>query len=339
MELPLVSIIIPLHNAERYIAGTIQSTIDQTWPKKEIIIINDGSTDNSLIIAKRHECDFIKVYTQQNKGASATRNLGLQYAKGEYIQFLDADDLLSSNKIEVQIKALQGSHNKLAVCSTAHFKDGENYLLANPTAYEDTFLFNSANPVEFLINLWGGNRNGASMIQTNAWLVPRTLINKNEPWEEFYSPDDDGEYFSRLILASNGIIYCSESINYYRKLFNGENLSNRKHLKGLTGCYQSLMLKKNHLFSKTTDERAKFAIASLMMGLLVDAYPEHLSLSKKLMTDIEEVGVYHFKPKIGGFVINLISNLFGWKIAKKLSYIKNKSSNITLLETCKILIN
>ena len=172
----LVSIIIPVYNSENYIADTIKSAIDQTWPNKEIIIVDDGSTDNSLSISKSFECEFVKVYTQKNGGAALARNLGLKYAKGSFIQFLDADDILSLNKIEKQATILKQSPSKVAVCSTVHFQDGQNHHLCLPSNYEQKFLFSSDDPADFLINLWGGYGRGGSMIQTNAWLIPKLII-------------------------------------------------------------------------------------------------------------------------------------------------------------------
>src|SRR5580698_4662849 len=96
---PLVSIIIPSYNSENHLAETIKSALSQTWVNKEIIIIDDGSTDSSVQIAKGFESN-VKVLVQKNKGASAARNAGLKEAKGDYIQFLDSDDLLSPDKIE-----------------------------------------------------------------------------------------------------------------------------------------------------------------------------------------------------------------------------------------------
>ena len=102
---PLVSILIPLYNAEVYIAQTLDNCLAQTYPNIEIIVVDDGSTDGSLVIAQRYEAehDNIKVLTQPNSGATRARNLAFEHAKGEYIQYLDADDLMSSNKIASQM--------------------------------------------------------------------------------------------------------------------------------------------------------------------------------------------------------------------------------------------
>src|SRR5882724_9638878 len=104
--LKLVSILVPVYNAEAFVAETIQSALDQTWPAKEIIAVDDGSTDKSREILKSFERQGIKVIEQENRGASAARNRALSDAQGEFIQFLDADDLLAPNKIEVQMGRL-----------------------------------------------------------------------------------------------------------------------------------------------------------------------------------------------------------------------------------------
>jgi glycosyltransferase involved in cell wall biosynthesis len=99
----LVSILIPAYNAEKWIAHTIKSAVAQDWPNKEIIIVDDGSSDKTFNFAKRFESSNIKVLSQENSGASAARNKALSLAQGDYIQWLDADDLLAPDKISKQI--------------------------------------------------------------------------------------------------------------------------------------------------------------------------------------------------------------------------------------------
>src|ERR1700744_3644001 len=118
MSDPLVSIIIPVYNAGEFLEETILSALAQTWANKEIIIVDDGSTDNSLAIAKKHKAENVKVISQPTAGASAARNRGLDEAKGDCIQFLDADDIISADKIEGQMAVLNGSEEYIALCST-----------------------------------------------------------------------------------------------------------------------------------------------------------------------------------------------------------------------------
>jgi len=101
----LVSILIPAYNAQEFLAATITSALGQTWARKEVIIVNDGSRDETLDVARRFESASVKVITHENQGAAATRNKALSLAQGEFIQWLDADDLLGSNKITCQMEA------------------------------------------------------------------------------------------------------------------------------------------------------------------------------------------------------------------------------------------
>lgn len=124
MEASLVSIIIPCFNAERYIADAIRSSLEQTYPHKEVIVIDDGSTDNSLDVIKKFGGSIIWE-TGPNKGACAARNRGLQLAKGERIQFLDADDWLYPQKLERQMACLQAAPVATPVCDADVFKEGQ----------------------------------------------------------------------------------------------------------------------------------------------------------------------------------------------------------------------
>ena len=96
----LVSILIPAYNAERWLGATIESALAQTWPAKEIIVVDDGSTDRTLAVARGFGDRGVQVITQANRGAAAARNTALRAARGAWIQFLDADDLLNPRKIE-----------------------------------------------------------------------------------------------------------------------------------------------------------------------------------------------------------------------------------------------
>ena len=98
----LISIIVPAYNASKYIEKCLNSILSQTYKNFEIIVVNDGSTDNTLDILKKcsEQSDKIKIVAQKNKGVSAARNNGLEHAKGQYIAFVDADDTLEQEFLE-----------------------------------------------------------------------------------------------------------------------------------------------------------------------------------------------------------------------------------------------
>lgn len=321
MHLPLVSIIIPAYNSERYLYDTIRSALNQTWLSKEIIVVNDGSTDGSLEIASTFKKNGVIVIDQLNKGASSARNAGIKASRGSLIQFLDADDLLSEDKIEKQVLALKELPYNLAVSSTIHFPENENHLLFSPSVYEENFLFSTDNPLEFLIKLWGGNDFKGSMIQPNAWLTPRSIIDKVGLWDETLSLDDDGEFFARIVLASAGIIK-TEGKNYYRKFtFANSSLSGSASLTSYESALKSVLLKKQYILEKTDSEEAKRAIYCLFMNLAIKTFPGLPSIYHIVFDQMKELPLYRYSPILGGEVINIISNTLGWKIARRIQHL------------------
>jgi glycosyltransferase involved in cell wall biosynthesis len=120
---PLVSIIIPCYNAEKFVEEAITSALSQTYPNVEVIVVDDGSGDRSLEVIQTFK-DRIRYEVTPNRGACAARNLGLQLSQGEYIQFLDADDVLVSTKLERQVPRLISGEADLVFCKGYIFGDG-----------------------------------------------------------------------------------------------------------------------------------------------------------------------------------------------------------------------
>jgi glycosyltransferase involved in cell wall biosynthesis len=107
MNKPLVSVVIPVYNAGRFVREALESVFSQTYRPIEVIVVNDGSTDNSEKILDEY-AGRIRYFRQENAGPSAARNLGIEKARGEWVAFQDADDLWDAGKLEVQLSAVQG---------------------------------------------------------------------------------------------------------------------------------------------------------------------------------------------------------------------------------------
>lgn len=204
-----VSILIPLYNSAEYITETIESTLKQTWPNIEIIIVDDGSTDDSYAIAKSYASDKTKVYQQTNSGACTARNLAFNLSTGDYIQYLDADDLLAPAKIEQQILLLS-QHKPNTVASGIW---GRFYNDLSDVRWEQQSINkNYPTPINWLMDSW----NGLGMAQTSVWLIPRHLIEQAGPWNTSLKLNQDGEFFSRVIMQASSIVFCGEAKVYYR---------------------------------------------------------------------------------------------------------------------------
>lgn len=150
----LISVVIPLYNKQRSITNTIHSVLSQTILPAEIIVINDGSTDNSLQVVKEINSPLIKIINKNNQGVSKARNVGLKNAMYPWIAFLDGDDIWLPNHLDQLIKLVNVfPDNKFFTTSfsinTHNFEDvksGKNYLITNyfKTFSEKSYLINSS---------------------------------------------------------------------------------------------------------------------------------------------------------------------------------------------------
>lgn len=127
-KMPKVSVIIPTYNRARFVGEAIDSVLAQTYKDYEIIVVDDGSTDNTQEVLK-HYGHKIRYFRQENKGISAARNLALEKARGEYIAFLDDDDLWLPEKLEKQIDVLERNPDLAFVASETHVINGKGEII------------------------------------------------------------------------------------------------------------------------------------------------------------------------------------------------------------------
>ena len=310
-----VSVIIPCFNSLQFIKETLDSVLKQSYPNIEIIVIDDNSTDGSFEYLQTMENENFQFVKNKSKGACAARNYGFELSSGDYIQFLDADDLLSVDKIEAQVKALKNQKNSIAVCNTKHFYSTIEYGKITDKDY----LFTTFNTKSFLLNLYGAN-NLPNMIQTSAWLTPRGLITIAGPWDESLSKDQDGEFFCRVVAKADQVIYVPKVLNYYRKHILGQNIANqkqRKHLESQLKATNSKIIQLKSL-EHTDDFKSAFSLQYKLIA--IDAFPEFKDLSKKAMANCTALGGNDHLPILGGKIIEMVKKVLGWQHAKSLSY-------------------
>jgi glycosyltransferase involved in cell wall biosynthesis len=203
---PLVSILIPAFDAQKYIEATLVSALDQTWPRTEIIVVDDGSTDRTLEAAERFASRGVKVVGQEHQGAAAARNHALSLSRGDYIQWLDADDLLAPDKIEAQLAAAGGARTLLS-SAWGTFMSRPSHARFVPTS-----LWCNLAPLDWLLLKMEQN----VFMQTATWLVSRELTEAAGPWDVGLSVDDDGEYFCRVLSQSDSTRFVGDARVFYR---------------------------------------------------------------------------------------------------------------------------
>jgi glycosyltransferase involved in cell wall biosynthesis len=312
-----VSIIIPSHNKGEYILETVESALNQSWENTEVIVVDDCSTDFTKKILSKINDSKLKVYFVDFKNASATRNFGLQNSDGDYIQFLDADDILHPEKISIQLKEMDFKTDVLGVTNTKSFYKSIN---ENGSEVDTEFLRFSTDPFLFTCNMYQSVDSG--MVQPNAWLVPRRIINTAGLWNETLSVDDDGEFFCRVILQSKQIVHTDKSLNFYRKYkTSGSNLSGQNSEKAFISMLDAALLKKKYLQEFIIKNKIEFNLIpvfnSLFVNIMVASYPDYKNISALAKKNID----YNEKlilPKLGGKGMELLKKITSWKIAKQI---------------------
>jgi glycosyltransferase involved in cell wall biosynthesis len=304
---PLVSILVPAYNAEVTIADTIRSAIAQTWQRKEIVVVDDGSRDRTAEIARRF-ASKVRVVSTQNQGGAAARNHALRLSQGDYIQWLDADDLLAPEKIERQLARLGESDNRRILLSSswAFF----NYRI-NRARFVPTSLWQDLLPVEWLLRKMGSNLH----MQTATWLTSRELAEAAGPWDRRLLSDDDGEYFCRVLLASEGTRFEPEAKVFYRITQSSRlshiGASDRKK----DAMLVSMKLHVQYLRSLEDSERVRKACLAYLQNWYHHFYPERPDIVAELQTLAAQLQGDLAEPRLR-WKYAWMKPVFGWKAAK-----------------------
>jgi glycosyltransferase involved in cell wall biosynthesis len=279
---PQVSILIPAFNAQEWIADTLRSAIAQTWEPKEVIVVDDGSTDQTLEIARMFESGSVRVLTQENQGAAAARNKAFTLSQGDYVQWLDADDLLAADKIARQMQVLDQVRSRWTLFSAAwgRFKYRYNRAQFIPTA-----LWLDLSPTEWLQRKMEENL----YMQTATWLVSRELTEAAGLWDTRLLGDDDNEYFCRVLLASEGVRFVPDAKVYYRSFGYGSlgyvGLSDEK----IEAHWLSMHSQISRLRSVTDTTRSRAACVKYLQTWLHYFYPQRLDIvrmAEKMAVDL-----------------------------------------------------
>lgn len=308
-RVPLVSVIVPMYNAERWVGAAIESALTQSWDAVEVVVVDDGSTDASLAVARRFEGDRVRVLSQPNAGASAARNRGLAAASGDLVQYLDADDLLHRDKIAVQVDRLRAeAAGRIAAGAWGRFRDDPA-----EARFEPEPVWADLPSVDWLVTSW----NGGGMMHPAAWLTPRSVVERAGPWDTALSLNDDGEYFARVVLASSGVAFCPDARSYYRSGVAG-SLSGRSRPEARASHLRTILLGGERLLAVEDSARVRAAFAAQLQRFVYETYPDCPVLVAEAEGLVRRLGGANVPPPQGGAAFRVASRLAGWKAAKRL---------------------
>ena len=303
---PLVSVLIPCHNAERFIGETLESVFAQTWPNLEVIVVDDGSTDASVQVVERFG-ERVRLIRQDNRGQTAALNVALEVAQGDFIQYLAADDLISPAKIELQ-------HGRLAECLERRL--AEWVIWESPVSearFQPESVWQDLSPLDWLIE---SRREGLCMMFPALWLIPKAVVKAAGPWREDLTLNNDSEYFTRVLLAAGNVLFCPGARCYYRSGQAG-SLSGRKTSEAWQSHFAAIEACEVRVRAREDAERARRGGALSWRQRAHACYPHAPALAERALARANELHPVVIRPG-GGPAFLMLSHLIGWRAARRL---------------------
>lgn len=311
-----VSILIPLYNSEKFIKETIECCLKQTYPNIEIIIVDDGSTDNSYAIAKSYESEHIHIFRQPNSGACKARNLAFEKSTGDYIMYLDADDLMSYNKIEKQIELLSQYDyhpNIIATCRYEEFYENSNVKFNKRIIYR-----NYSTGLDLLEDAW----NNSVFFLVSCYLVSRKLIEQTGKWNEQLTKVQDGEFFCRVLSQASHILFCKEAYFLYRRGHSSISTSNRFSPQKLQSSLDARIICEKTILPLRSTPKMKHALAHIYSEIMLNS-PVNSIYYNEAKQHIINLGEKPFHPSPAK-TVRILEKILGFE---NLLFLKSKIQN------------
>lgn len=308
--LPTVSIIIPAYNAEKHISLTLDSVFNQTYPKEllEIIVINDGSTDETLSVLEKYN-DTCTIIHKDNGGVSLARNKGIDHAKGEFIQFLDADDLLSPDKLEIQINQLIQNDADVAYGNWQRFVEKDNIITITETIERK---IEGDQEIAIFTDFW---------CPPAAILYSKRIVDKIGGFKTWLPMVEDARYFLDAAIIGAKFVYTPTVVAQYRT-GNHSSLSSINQLKFVECCYKNA-ISVNQIWKEDYfyNIEKKKAIINCIRYCITSFSTLDNNLFKNAVDGLLEIEPKYI-PEHG--MLRLLTKIIGYKNAEQVAKIKRR---------------
>jgi glycosyltransferase involved in cell wall biosynthesis len=310
----LVSVVIPCFNAARWLGETIASVRAQTHRPLEIVAVDDGSTDGTGPLLESLAGPDLRVLRQPNRGQTSALNAGLAQARGQYIQFLDADDLLEPRKIELQLARLGESGEAVASCEWTRFRDDPRAARFEPDA-----CWQDQEARAWLANNWSG---GGGMMLPALWLLPRAVVERTGPWNEALTVNNDMEYFVRALLAAGQVRFAQGARCLYRSGIQG-SLSGRRNPAAWHSYFRSIELSQGH-FGDALEEPLRRGLCLVWQRFAHAAFPYEPALAEEALRRARALHEAVL-PLEGGWRFRAAARVLGWRLARRLQRLSGRA--------------
>lgn len=279
MSIPLVSVVIPCYQQARLLPEAIESALNQTHPRVEVVVVNDGSTDQTEAVVRRYG-DRVLYLPQINRGTAAARNAGCRAASGDYVQFLDADDTIRPRKLARQVEVLEGSPH-LGVCYAGY----EKIDLSTGTRLPAPRVCLEADALHDILCNW----ETALSIPIHVALFRRSVWDGGAPFDETLRAREDWVMWVGLIARGIRMAYLDETLAEYRIHAEGKC---RGHLQMHVGTLEAVALIRQLIppgRQREFEEHAWDLSVQRLRGSVFDDLPDYRSLYREALRDLQAV--------------------------------------------------
>lgn len=303
----VVSVIIPVYNAVRYVGAAIESCLSQSYRNIEVVCVDDGSSDGSdKVLCKYQANENVKIIRTENRGAAAARNRALMAITGKYIQYLDADDILENDKIERQVKAIR-VNGKMTLCIGCY---RNIYVNSEVVEKINCTVSDGQSGLDWLLN-WC---NTGLSNPPSVYLLSRDLSDAVGPWDESLNYNDDTEYFARIMLAADKILPTRDATSLYLR-GDSSSLGSRRTRDAYISELLALKKVTQYILNKEISTRTLEAIERVYDRLYFELFPFERQIRNEIKADLGRLSLkcgknfYNNKSRV-------ISDLVGWRVVK-----------------------
>ena len=311
-----VSVIVPVYNKEKYIKRCIESILNQTLNEIEILIINDGSSDNSLnIINELTKKDKrVIIIDKNNEGASKTRNLGLKLSKGKYFLFVDADDYIEKSMLEDMYKKIEENNLDLLTSDIKIEKNGKMIKIEKDLEIEENDVLNGEKYLKLLLQELAFGAVWNKLIRREICIHNKIFFNEKIFLGEDYN------FLCRLSKYLNRVGKIKNSYYHYIKESNGSSIIKSKNIDDIIIGYRELenIYRKDPEIYKLVLKKKTVMLSTIIFNKKYREYKNYFLAEKELLKDIKKINLYKFdndyRYKKSIILLNILI-IFPYKIA------------------------
>lgn len=301
---PLISVVMPAYNCGPWIAQAIDSVLSQADCWLELIVVDDGSTDDTVQIVQSIGDPRLRLLHCAHAGQSVASNLGAAHATGQFLKFVDADDVLLPGHLGAQLAASRNADGCLISCRWGYFRHDFSEIRPRCESVQQDF----ADPLEWIVTSLTQDE---GMMGGWMWLIPIAVWHKTGGFNAALTLNKDFDLSIRLLLASSGVRYAEAAVYGYRKGLSAA-VTQTCSRTSMESAMQTTELGIASLLAREDSPRIRRIAANRLQMWLYRFFPDHPDLAQRAERRVSELGGSDLRLQ-GGLLLRLLEPVIGWK--------------------------